>query len=62
MYRYFVSYTYVTGYSSGFGNCELIRDLPIASHVDVRQIGTELAAQNGFQSLIVLNFQEFPAH
>ena len=56
MYKYFVSYTYHTNDGYGYGSMQVEIEYKISDIKDIIEIQKEIAKENKFDSVIILNY------
>lgn len=61
MLRYFISYSYTSGRSAGFANCETHRENELSSIKEIQELSRQLEKEQGYDenSLVIVNFQQF---
>lgn len=56
---YFVSYQFNSRNGSGFGNCSVVRDIPIRSASDIQELQDSIARKTGNNGVVILFWREF---
>ena len=57
-YRIFISFTYITGDSWGYGNntATIVRDKKYLSAADLREIEEKLRVESNFQDVVIKSY------